>query len=178
MSKRIFIVYGHHDTKKCFNQEIRDTFISEAKKLGHQIDLINLHEEKPIPFKGQKMSNNALISYLGENKPDLITEITNFLTNKGGDFSGVTFATLGRGCELTMVYEKTDDVNYDDLEKKSYNDPGWLWNNVIKFSDLKFFKNYEKLLSSSKFSNSCKDICMDIFFSFFTKYLRELVLSL
>ena len=25
MSKRIFIVYGHHDTKKCFNQEIRDT---------------------------------------------------------------------------------------------------------------------------------------------------------
>ncbi|MBD74606.1 MAG: hypothetical protein CMM96_03855 [Rickettsiales bacterium] len=63
------------------------------------------------------MSNNALISYLGENKPDLITEITNFLTNKGGDFSGVTFATLGRGCELTMVYEKTDDINYDDLEK-------------------------------------------------------------
>ncbi len=50
MSKRIFIVYGHHDTKKCFNQEIRDTFISEAKKLGHQIDLINLHEEKAIPF--------------------------------------------------------------------------------------------------------------------------------
>ena len=61
------------------------------------------------------MSNNALISYLGENKPDLITEITNFLTNKGGDFSGVTFATLGRGCELTMVYEKTDDVNYDEF---------------------------------------------------------------
>ena len=36
MSKRIFIVYGHHNTKKCFNQEIRDTFISEAKKLGHE----------------------------------------------------------------------------------------------------------------------------------------------
>ena len=50
MSKRIFIVYGHHDTKKCFNKEIRDTFISEAKKLGHKIDLINLHEEKAIPF--------------------------------------------------------------------------------------------------------------------------------
>ncbi len=50
MSKRIFIVYGHHNTKKCFNQEIRDTFISEAKKLGHEIDLINLHEENQYLF--------------------------------------------------------------------------------------------------------------------------------
>ena len=31
MSKKIFIVYGHHNIKKCFNQAIRDTFISEAK---------------------------------------------------------------------------------------------------------------------------------------------------
>ena len=49
MSK-IFVVYGHHNINKSFNQEIRDTFCSEAKKLGHEIDLINLHEEKPIPF--------------------------------------------------------------------------------------------------------------------------------
>ena len=47
---RIFVVYGHHNVNKSFNQEIRDTFCSEAKKLGHEIDLINLHEEKPIPF--------------------------------------------------------------------------------------------------------------------------------
>ena len=32
MTKRIFIVYGHHNTKKSFNQSIRDTFIDEAKK--------------------------------------------------------------------------------------------------------------------------------------------------
>ena len=50
MSKKIFIVYGHHDIKKSFNASVRDTFIEEAKKLGYQIDLINLHEEKPIPF--------------------------------------------------------------------------------------------------------------------------------
>lgn len=62
------------------------------------------------------MSNNALIYYLGENKPNLITDITNYLTEKGGDFSGVTFATLGRGCELTMIYEKDIEINFDDLQ--------------------------------------------------------------
>jgi putative NADPH-quinone reductase len=48
MSKKIFIVYGHHNTKKSFNASIRDTFIDEAKKLDYQIDLINLHDEKPF----------------------------------------------------------------------------------------------------------------------------------
>ena len=32
MSKKIFIVYGHHDINKSFNASIRDTFIEEAKK--------------------------------------------------------------------------------------------------------------------------------------------------
>ncbi len=50
MSKKIFIVYGHYDTKKSFNASIRDTFIDEAKKLDYQIDLINLHDEKILPF--------------------------------------------------------------------------------------------------------------------------------
>ena len=50
MSKKIFIVYGHYNTKKSFNASIRDTFIDEAKKLDYQIDLINLHDEKPLPF--------------------------------------------------------------------------------------------------------------------------------
>ena len=47
---RIFIVYGHHNTKKSFNASIRDTFIDECKKNGHEIDLINLHDEPSIPF--------------------------------------------------------------------------------------------------------------------------------
>lgn len=62
------------------------------------------------------MINNALISYLGENKPNLITDITTYLTNAGGDFSGVTFATLGRGCELTMLYEKDNNLSFDELK--------------------------------------------------------------
>ena len=37
MSKKIFIVYGHHNTKKSFNASIRDTFIDEARKNGHEM---------------------------------------------------------------------------------------------------------------------------------------------
>ena len=54
------------------------------------------------------MGTNAIISYLGENKPNLISQITSFLTDMDGQFSGVTFATLGRVCELTMVYQKSE----------------------------------------------------------------------
>ena len=50
------------------------------------------------------MTENVLISYLGENKPNLISEITSHLTEIGGEFSGVTFATLGRVCELSLIH--------------------------------------------------------------------------
>ena len=51
MMKRIFILFGHHNTKTSFNAAIRDTFIDEAKKYGHEIDLVNLFEEKEqLPF--------------------------------------------------------------------------------------------------------------------------------
>ena len=63
MSKKIFIVYGHHNTKKCFNQSVRDAFIEEAQKIGHEIDLINLHEEKPIPFFDGSAPSEQVINY-------------------------------------------------------------------------------------------------------------------
>ena len=63
MSKRIFIVYGHHNTKKSFNQSIRDTFINEAKKNGHEIDLINLHDDKPIPFFDGSPPSEQILDY-------------------------------------------------------------------------------------------------------------------
>jgi acetyl-CoA synthetase len=40
--------------------------------------------------------------------------------------------------------------DYDELEKKSYANPGWLWDNVIKFSDLKFYQSYKKIMDDSK----------------------------
>ena len=62
------------------------------------------------------MGTNAIISYLGENKPNLISQITSFLTDMDGQFSGVTFATLGRVCELTMVYQKSDKLEIDEIK--------------------------------------------------------------
>ena len=63
MSKRIFVVYGHYNTKKSFNASIRDTFIDESKKIGHEIDLINLHEEKPLPFYDGSEPSEQILNY-------------------------------------------------------------------------------------------------------------------
>ena len=55
--KKIFIAYGHHNTNNSFNAAIRDTFIEEAQKLGHTIDLVNLFEEKEqLPFYNQDVN--------------------------------------------------------------------------------------------------------------------------
>ncbi|MAJ85599.1 MAG: AMP-dependent synthetase [Candidatus Pelagibacter sp.] len=40
--------------------------------------------------------------------------------------------------------------NYDELENKSLKEPGWLWDNVIKFSQLNFYKPYTKIMDESK----------------------------
>ncbi len=63
MSKNIFIVYGHHDIDKSFNAAVRDTFIIEAKNLGHKIDLINLHEENPLPFFNASAPSKQILNY-------------------------------------------------------------------------------------------------------------------
>ncbi len=67
------------------------------------------------------MVKDVLISYLGENKPNLISEITSFLTDLGGEFSGVTFATLGRVCELTMVYKTSEKTEVEELNNNLNN---------------------------------------------------------
>ena len=63
MSKRIFVVYGHHNIKESFNASIRDAFIDEAKKNGHQIDLVNLHDEKPLNFFDGSPPNEQVLNY-------------------------------------------------------------------------------------------------------------------
>ena len=63
MPKKIFIVFGHHNTKTSFNAFIRDTFIDEAKKNGHEVDLINLHEEKPLNFFDGSPPNEQVLNY-------------------------------------------------------------------------------------------------------------------
>ena len=63
MGKKIFIAYGHHNVKNSFNAFVRDTFIDEAEKCGHEIDLINLHEEKPIPFFDGTPPSEQILDY-------------------------------------------------------------------------------------------------------------------
>ncbi len=63
MGKRIFIVYGHHNTKSSFNASIRDTFIEEAKKCGHMIDLINLHTEGHLDYFNGSAPNKQILDY-------------------------------------------------------------------------------------------------------------------
>ena len=63
MSKRIFIVYGHHNSKTSFNAAIRDVFIDEVKKNGHEIDLINLHEEETLNFFNGTPPSDQVLDY-------------------------------------------------------------------------------------------------------------------
>ena len=63
MHKKIFVVYGHHNTEKSFNASVRDTFIDEAQKIGHQIDLINLHDETPLNFFDGSPPNEQILNY-------------------------------------------------------------------------------------------------------------------
>ena len=64
--KKIVIVFGHPNTQTSFNAAIRDTFIAEASKLGHKIDLINLHDEKEkLPFYNSNFNPppNLVLNY-------------------------------------------------------------------------------------------------------------------
>ena len=64
--KRIFIAFGHHNTTNSFNAAIRDNFIEEVKKKGHEADLINLFEEKEqLPFYNQNINPppNLVLDY-------------------------------------------------------------------------------------------------------------------
>jgi NAD(P)H dehydrogenase (quinone) len=63
MGKKIFIAYGHHNVKDSFNAFVRDTFIDEAEKCGHEIDLINLHEEKQLDYFNGTPPNDQILDY-------------------------------------------------------------------------------------------------------------------
>ena len=65
MSKRIFIAFGHNNYKpgSSFNAAVRDAFIEEAKKLGHEIDLINIYEEKQIEFWNNNKTTDQILDY-------------------------------------------------------------------------------------------------------------------
>jgi len=63
MSKKIFVVFGHHNGKTSFNSSIRDIFIEESKKCGHEIDLVNLHDEIQLNFFDGTPPNEQVLNY-------------------------------------------------------------------------------------------------------------------
>ena len=58
--------------------------------------------------------------------------------------------SIKKKSKLNQFLKYCNVSNYADLEKKSFSDPGWLWDNVIKFSDLKFYNPYKKILDETK----------------------------
>ena len=65
MSKRVCIVFGHNNYKSgsSFNAAARDIFIEESKKLGYEIDLINIYEEKQIEFWNNNKTTDQILNY-------------------------------------------------------------------------------------------------------------------
>ena len=57
---------------------------------------------------------------------------------------------LVNNSKLTKFLRFCKVKDYDELENKSSSKPEWLWENVIKFSNLKFFKSYNKIMDESK----------------------------
>ena len=67
MSKKIFIVYGHHNTKKSFNASIRDTFINEAKKNGASLpvtEIVDKYYEEVQKNGGNRLDTSSLMTLL------------------------------------------------------------------------------------------------------------------
>ena len=65
MSKKIFIIFGHnnHKSGSSFNAAVRDTFIEEAKKNNHKIDLLNIYEENQLKFWNGEKPNEQILNY-------------------------------------------------------------------------------------------------------------------
>jgi len=52
--KKVFLVYSHYDDKS-FNAAIKNTFIENVKKNGHEVDFVDLYKEKFNPvYAGEK----------------------------------------------------------------------------------------------------------------------------
>ena len=65
MSKKIFIIFGHnnHKSGSSFNAAVRDTFIEEAIKNNHKIDLLNIYEENQLKFWNGEKPNKQILNY-------------------------------------------------------------------------------------------------------------------
>ena len=63
------------------------------------------------------MTESTIVSYVGPNKPGLISQTIDCLTKLGGNIGDLSFATLGKGCEYTLIYEMSEETKTRDEEK-------------------------------------------------------------
>ncbi len=61
------------------------------------------------------MTSSLLISYLGDNRPGLVSQFLAHMKNLGGNIDDITFASLGRKAEMTFIYKDNDDLDCDQL---------------------------------------------------------------
>ncbi len=57
---------------------------------------------------------------------------------------------LIKNSKLSKFLNFCEVKTYEELEKKSLTNPGWFWDQVIKFSELKFYHPYSKIMDESK----------------------------
>ncbi len=88
--KKICLIFGHHNTKNSFNAAIRDTFIDEATKLGHKIDLINLFDEvEQLPFYRSDIKISNHVACTGCNSAAGLYPILPLVSNAVIDFDNI-----------------------------------------------------------------------------------------
>ena len=65
MSKKVLIIFGHHNYKPgtSFNAACRDAFMEECNKLGHEVDLINIYEDKQLKFFDGSKPDQQILDY-------------------------------------------------------------------------------------------------------------------
>ena len=65
MSKKILIIFGHHNYKPgtSFNAACRDVFIAECNALNYEVDLINIYEDKQIKFWDGNEPDEQILEY-------------------------------------------------------------------------------------------------------------------
>ena len=60
--KKIFVIYGHYNNKS-FTCAIKDTFIDEARKNDHEIDIVDLYKDKFNPVFAGELADEAIKNY-------------------------------------------------------------------------------------------------------------------
>jgi len=118
--KKICIIFGHSNTKNSFNSSVRDTFIDEAKKCGHQVDLINLFEEvQQLPFYNSEINP----------PPQLVLDYRKRLEN----------------CDVMFLISACHNLRLSSITENFIDwvlHPKWFFSYRSLIPGSKFFKNY------------------------------------